>query len=64
MQLEEMQRSGMSKQHLFTALRSKEIMNLGKVKRVYFEACGIPSIYQEEKEKPGLQILPVRILEV
>lgn len=58
LQLDEMQRAGISKQHLFTALRGDKIFNLGKVKRVYFEACGMINAYLEDGDKPGLPILP------
>lgn len=57
-QLDEMQKAGISKQHLFTALRGKKIYNLGKVKRLYFEACGMINPYLEDTDKPGLPILP------
>lgn len=58
MQLDEMDRTSISKQQLFAVLRSKKIYNLGKVKRMYLEACGIFSVYEEKKEKPGLPLLP------
>ena len=58
LQLDEMQKAGMSKQHLFTALRGDKIYNLGRVKRVYFEACGMINVYLEDGDKPGLPILP------
>jgi uncharacterized membrane protein YcaP (DUF421 family) len=58
LQLDEMLRAGLSKQHLFAELRKKQIFNLGKVKRVYFEACGMINIYPENKTRPGLVILP------
>jgi uncharacterized membrane protein YcaP (DUF421 family) len=45
-------------QQLFEVLRSKKVYNLGKVKRLYLEACGIFSLYTEEEEKPGLSLLP------
>jgi uncharacterized membrane protein YcaP (DUF421 family) len=57
-QLDEMEKASMSKQHLFTALRGNKIYNLGKVKRVYFEACGMINTYLEDGDKPGLPILP------
>lgn len=47
-----------SRPELFRELRSKNIYQLGKVKRVYMEASGSMSIYQSDKEKPGLTILP------
>jgi uncharacterized membrane protein YcaP (DUF421 family) len=63
LQLNEMHRVGMSKQNLFASLRTKEIFNLGKVKRVYFEACGIINIYKDEGGRPGLAILPANEIE-
>jgi uncharacterized membrane protein YcaP (DUF421 family) len=45
-------------QQVFEILRSKGIYNLAQVKRMYIEAYGMFSIYQEEKEKPGLPIYP------
>ena len=39
-------------------LRAKQIYHLGKVKRLYLEACGIFSVYQEEEPKPGLPLFP------
>ena len=65
LQLDEMKKAGISKQHLFTALRKEKVFNLGKVKRVYFEACGLMNIYeQEEKGKAGLPVLPSNQIEV
>ncbi len=45
-------------QQVFEILRSRQIYNIAKVKRMYLEAYGIFSIYQEEKEKPGLPVYP------
>ena len=47
-----------SRPELFKELRSKNIYQLGKVKRVYIEASGDMSIYQSDDEKPGLSVLP------
>ncbi len=47
-----------SRPELFKELRSKNIYQLGKVKRVYLEASGDMSIYQSDEEKPGLSVLP------
>ncbi|HEY9005024.1 DUF421 domain-containing protein [Ohtaekwangia sp.] len=58
MQLDEMKSSGISKQHLFSALREKNILNLGKVNRVYFEACGLLNIYLLKEDRVGLSLLP------
>jgi uncharacterized membrane protein YcaP (DUF421 family) len=45
-------------QQVFEILRGKQIYNLAKVKRMYMEAYGIFSVYNEEKEKPGLPVFP------
>ena len=47
-----------SRPELFKEIRSKNIYQLGKVKRVYMEASGDMSIYEADKEKPGLSVLP------
>jgi uncharacterized membrane protein YcaP (DUF421 family) len=65
LQLDEMRRAGISKQDLFATLRKEQIFNLGKIKRVYFEACGLMNIYQlEGKSKPGLPIMPSHQIEL
>jgi uncharacterized membrane protein YcaP (DUF421 family) len=63
LQLDEMQKAGISKQDLFAALRAREVFNLGKVKRLYFEACGVFSLYQQERIRPGLPVYPSGELE-
>lgn len=57
---ENMASSRISRQQLFAELRKNNIHNLGKVKRMYLEACGIFSIYQHADDRPGLSVLPVR----
>lgn len=56
--LDEMAQNRLSHQQVFAALRSENVYNLGKVKRLYFEAYGMFSIYQDETGKPGLSLLP------
>jgi uncharacterized membrane protein YcaP (DUF421 family) len=51
-------RTNITNQQVFEILRSKEIYNLAAVKRLYIEACGIFSVYKEQREKPGLPIYP------
>jgi len=63
-QLAAMASAGISKQHLFSQLRNRQILNLGKVRRVYFEACGIFNIYLEQGEMPGLPLYPSDELQV
>lgn len=57
-QLDEMARNRLSRQQIFAALRSENVYHLGKVKRLYLEAYGVFSIYQEKQEKPGLTVMP------
>jgi uncharacterized membrane protein YcaP (DUF421 family) len=58
LQLDEMSKCRISNQQLFAELRSNGIFNLGKVQRVYLEACGLFSIIQSKSDIPGLPILP------
>ena len=57
-QLDQLTKNQISHQQLFAALRSESVYNLGKVKRLYIEAYGMFSIYQDEQGKPGLSVLP------
>jgi uncharacterized membrane protein YcaP (DUF421 family) len=57
-QLDVMDKNRLSHQQIYAALRSENVYNLGKVKRLYLEAYGMFSIYQDEKGKPGLSVLP------
>ncbi|WP_247231898.1 DUF421 domain-containing protein [Telluribacter sp. SYSU D00476] len=47
-----------SRERLFTELRSRNIPHLGHVRRVYLEADGNFSVIQQEKPVPGLVTLP------
>ena len=58
LQLNEMVKSQISKEQLFGALRSQHIRHLGQVKRAYFEACGLVSVFQYPEPRPGLSVLP------
>jgi uncharacterized membrane protein YcaP (DUF421 family) len=58
LQLEEMKKANISKEQIFAGLRNKQIYSLGKVKRLYLEACGLFSIYEDAHAKPGLPVLP------
>lgn len=51
-------RKRISRQKVFAELRKENIFNLGKVKRMYMEACGMFSIYEFKDDKPGLSLLP------
>lgn len=56
--LDYMNEAKVSRQQLFSTLRSEKVFNLGEVSRVYLEACGIFSIYKKEEPVAGLQIFP------
>lgn len=58
LQLDSMHKTKISKEQLFSVLRSKKLFNLGQVKRVYLEACGIFSVYEETEAKAGLDLFP------
>jgi uncharacterized membrane protein YcaP (DUF421 family) len=55
---DQMREARISKQQLYAELRKEGIVNLGKVKRVYLEACGMFSIYTFKKKDLGLPIYP------
>ncbi|GAB3807455.1 DUF421 domain-containing protein [Spirosoma humi] len=57
-QLEQLTSNRLSHQQIFAALRSENVYNLGSVKRLYLEAYGEFSIYENEQPKPGLSVLP------
>jgi uncharacterized membrane protein YcaP (DUF421 family) len=48
----------LTRDRIFSQLRSKEIIQLGQVKRLYFEASGTFSLIKQENEKEGLDIVP------
>ncbi|CAM3758432.1 YetF domain-containing protein [Pontibacter korlensis] len=58
MQVEEMEKSRISKPQLFGALRTHQIKHLGEVKRAYLESGGFFSVFKAEKAQPGLAIVP------
>jgi uncharacterized membrane protein YcaP (DUF421 family) len=58
MVLEEMAKTQISKQQLFSLIREKKIPNLGRVKRAYLEACGLLSVYESDEPHAGLTVFP------
>ena len=58
LQKDELAKTKITNQQLFENLRSEKIFNLGMVKRLYLEGCGVFSIYREESPKPGLPLYP------
>jgi len=60
MNIEALKRLNISRQQLFTVLRNRQINHLGKVSRVYLEACGLFSVYTGNEPAPGLPIYPLQ----
>ena len=58
LQLKEMQEVRVSKQQLFSELRTKNVTNLGLVKRMYLEPAGSFSILQLKEPLQGLPLFP------
>lgn len=55
---ENLSRKRISRQQIYAELRKNDIHNLGRVKRMYMEACGLFSIYEFKEDKLGLSLLP------
>lgn len=62
--LEEIEKIALTKQQVYSMLREKKVMNLGRVRRAYLEACGIFNVYLADENKPGLPTLPTSDVEV
>jgi uncharacterized membrane protein YcaP (DUF421 family) len=56
--LGELNRTKITHQQVFEVLRTNKIYQLGKVRRMYLEACGVFSIYSEDQPRPGLPVFP------
>jgi uncharacterized membrane protein YcaP (DUF421 family) len=54
---DELEKTKITNQQVFEELRSKNIYNLGRIKRLYMEGYGLFSVYEQEP-KPGLPIYP------
>jgi uncharacterized membrane protein YcaP (DUF421 family) len=58
LQKKELSRNKITNQQVFEILRSKNIYNLGRIKRLYLEGCGIFSVYHFQQPKAGLPLYP------
>jgi uncharacterized membrane protein YcaP (DUF421 family) len=58
MQLDAMRQARVNQEQLFAILREQRIDNLGRVERLYLEACGNFSVFCREEVHPGLSVLP------
>ncbi|WP_343537253.1 DUF421 domain-containing protein [Sphingobacterium thalpophilum] len=59
LQLENIAKSRISHQQVFASLRNQGIYNLGEVKRLYLEACGLMSLFESKEPQYGLPLGPV-----
>ncbi|WP_066835317.1 DUF421 domain-containing protein [Rufibacter ruber] len=60
LQIEEMEKARLSKDQVFAALRTHNVTQLGQVKRVYIEACGLFSVVKADQARQGLSVLPLK----
>jgi uncharacterized membrane protein YcaP (DUF421 family) len=58
LQTRELSREYMSRTEIFGMLRSKSVINLGMIKRLYQETSGSFTMYLYKKDRPGLSLLP------
>lgn len=56
--LKSMSQVGLSRERVFSQLRSEGIYNLGRVQRMYIEAGGSFTILENENPKYGLSVIP------
>ncbi|WP_377469000.1 DUF421 domain-containing protein [Pontibacter silvestris] len=56
--LNNMEKTRLTRERLFAELRSEEIGNLGRAERVYIEANGSFTVYTFKHPRPGLSIIP------
>ncbi|AUX48684.1 membrane protein [Sorangium cellulosum] len=57
MLLDELAGAALSREQLFAVLRGKGVEQLGQVRRVYLEGCGLFSVLRAPKPQPGLAVL-------
>jgi uncharacterized membrane protein YcaP (DUF421 family) len=53
-----MENTGITRERIFAELRSKNIINLAEVKKLFFEASGHFTLIKDGDAKPGLSVLP------
>lgn len=58
MRIDKMQNNRITRERLFSQLRSESLVHLGQVKRVYIEASGDFTIIRNSEPTPGLLVLP------
>jgi len=58
LQKDDLKKEYITRSQLFGMLRSRNITNLGSVKRLYMETSGAFTLYPNKKPVPGLSLLP------
>jgi uncharacterized membrane protein YcaP (DUF421 family) len=58
MNVDVMKSTGITRERLLSQLRAQEILHLGQVRRLYFEADGKFSIARHTDPMPGLSVIP------
>ncbi|HZY82464.1 MAG TPA: YetF domain-containing protein [Cyclobacteriaceae bacterium] len=58
MNIKTMESTGLSQERVFAQLRSQQIMHLGEVRRLYFEANGKFTLIKSKDDRPGLTVIP------
>jgi uncharacterized membrane protein YcaP (DUF421 family) len=61
--LEAMKKVRISKERVFAQLRARGIINLGAIKRMYWEAGGSFTVVKDDRPRPGLSIIPFKDIE-
>lgn len=54
-----MEQTRISRERVFSQLRSQGIRHLGEVKRFYLEASGSFTLIREKEPQPGMSVLPI-----
>lgn len=54
----ELRAMNISREQIIAVLRNQKVYNLGEVRRVYIEACGLFSVFKYPEARPGLSLLP------
>jgi uncharacterized membrane protein YcaP (DUF421 family) len=58
LQLDVMKDYRISRQQVYALLRTRDVLHLGRVKRLYLESSGRFSLYQQPDAQPGLPVTP------
>jgi uncharacterized membrane protein YcaP (DUF421 family) len=59
LQSDQLKAMKISREQLFGVLRNQKVYNLGEIRRVYLEACGLFTIFKYPDPRPGLLLVPI-----